>query len=211
MLHTNDTAIRNDEVLRRREDDRVAFLKGFLREPKGVGSIIPSSRQMERRLARVAKLPMATSVVELGPGTGGTTRSFLRAMPHGSTLMSIELDSLFVEHVRRTVHDSRLIVHQGSAEHIAEALASYRLQAPQAVISGIPFSTMPAEIGRRIIEAVRDSLAPGGCFVAYQFRDAVARLANPILGEPDCDELELLNVPPMHVYRWLKPAAATAA
>jgi len=206
IIPSSEAAIRTDEALRRRGDDRIAFLKGFLREPKGVGSIIPSSRQMERRLARVARLAAATSVVELGPGTGGTTRSFLRAMPHGASLMAIELDALFADHVRRSVHDSRLIVHQGSAEAIGEALASYRMPAPQAVISGIPFSTMPAEIGRRIIEAVRDVLAPGGCFVAYQFRDAVARLANPILGEPDCDELELVNIPPMHVYRWLKPA-----
>jgi len=48
------------------------------------------------------------------------------------------------------------------------------------------------------------SLAPGGRFVAYQFRGHVARLERELLGRPDT-EVELLNVPPMRVYRWRKP------
>src|SRR5690606_30845908 len=130
---------------------KLTFLQGFLREPKGVGSVIPSSRFMERRLVDVAGLAMADSVVELGPGTGGTTRAFLKAMPAGSALMAIELDGLFADHVRNAVRDPRLVVHQGSAEHIVATLAAYRQKPPQAVISGIPFSTMPAEVGRRIV------------------------------------------------------------
>jgi phospholipid N-methyltransferase len=202
----SDSMLNTEEALRPQRDDRLAFLKGFLREPKGVGSVIPSSRFMERRLVRIAGLATAESVVELGPGTGGTTRAFLRAMPARSTLMAMELDPVFVEHVRESIQDARLIVHQGSAELLADALNAHRQRPPQVVLSGIPFSTMPADLGSRIIEAVRNALAPGGCFVAYQFRDAVARLAQPVFGEPEVDELELLNIPPMHVWRWVKPA-----
>jgi phosphatidylethanolamine/phosphatidyl-N-methylethanolamine N-methyltransferase len=203
--------IRSEEALRPQRDDRLAFLKGFLREPKVVGSVIPSSRFMERRIVRAARVSSADSVVELGPGTGGTTRAILRAMPARASLMAIELDPVFVDHVRGCVHDPRLIVHQGSAELLVEALNAHRLRAPQAVISGIPFSTMPVEVGRRIIEAIRDALAPGGCFVAYQFRGAVARIARPVLGEPETEDLEVLNIPPMRVWRWVKPLDAPAS
>jgi hypothetical protein len=48
------------------------------------------------------------------------------------------------------------------------------------------------------------SIAPGGCFVAYQFRDHVARLGRSVLGEPRIG-VELLNVPPMRLYHWRKP------
>jgi phosphatidylethanolamine/phosphatidyl-N-methylethanolamine N-methyltransferase len=197
--------IRSEEALRPQRDDRLAFLKGFLREPKVVGSVIPSSRFMERRIVRAARIATADSVVELGPGTGGTTRAILRAMPAKATLMAIELDPVFADHVRGSVHDPRLIVHPGSAELIVEALTAHRLRPPQAVISGIPFSTMPPDVGRRIVLAIREALAPGGCFVAYQFRSAVARIARPVLGEPEAENLEVLNIPPMRVWRWVKP------
>lgn len=201
----DETLVHGEQPARTQRDERLTFLQGFLREPRGVGSVIPSSRFMERRLVGVAGLASAESVVELGPGTGGTTRAFLKAMPAGSALMAIELDPLFADHVRNTVRDPRLVVHQGSAEHIVQTLAAYRQRSPQAVISGIPFSTMPAEVGQRIVQAVREALAPGGCFVAYQFRDVVARLARPVFGAPEYEQMEFLNVPPMHVWRWRKP------
>ncbi|MGD9944685.1 MAG: class I SAM-dependent methyltransferase [Burkholderiaceae bacterium] len=153
-------------------------------------------------MVRAAGIAQADSVVELGPGTGGTTRAILSAMPEHGSLLAIELDPVFVDLVRG-IEDKRLIVHQGSAEHIAELIAAHRLRAPKAILSGIPFSTIPPEIGARIIEAIRDTLAPGGCFVAYQFRGAVADRARPILGEPDVST-EFINVPPMRVYRWQK-------
>jgi phosphatidylethanolamine/phosphatidyl-N-methylethanolamine N-methyltransferase len=196
-----------DDSLRARPDERLAFLKGFFRGPKVVGSVIPSSGFMERRLVRIARLAQAESVVELGPGTGGTTRAFLRAMPASASLLAVELDPVFAEHVRSAVRDPRLVVHQGSAEDLVDALAAYRQRAPQVVLSGIPFSTMPPQVGLRIVQAVRESLAPGGCFVAYQFRDAVARLARQVFGEPERTELEALNIPPMRVWRWVKPDA----
>jgi phospholipid N-methyltransferase len=190
------------EALRPQQDDRLAFLKGFLRQPRDVGSVIPSSRFLERKMVRMAGIGQAQSVVELGPGTGGTTRAILAAMPESATLLAIELDPAFVDHTR-DIDDRRLIVHQGSAEQLAELIVAHRLRPPEAILSGIPFSTMPEATGTRIIEAIRDVLAPGGCFVAYQFRGAVADRARPIFGEPEVSA-EFLNIPPMRVYRWRK-------
>jgi phospholipid N-methyltransferase len=72
------------------------------------------------------------------------------------------------------------------------------------ILSGIPFSTMPAEIGSRILAAVWEALAPGGRFVAYQLRARVAELGREVLGRPEVG-YEFLNVPPMRVYCWRKP------
>ncbi|HEY8360586.1 MAG TPA: methyltransferase type 12, partial [Ramlibacter sp.] len=63
-----------------------AFLRGFLRNPAQVGSVIPSSPQLEQRLLQCAKVADARTVVELGPGTGGTTRALLGAMPSAAVL-----------------------------------------------------------------------------------------------------------------------------
>ena len=137
------------EALRPQQDDRLAFLKGFLRDPRDVGSVIPSSRFLERRMVRMAGVAQAESVIELGPGTGGTTRAILSAMPEHATLLAIELDPMFADLVRG-IEDRRLIVHQGSAEHLAELIAAHRLRAPNAILSGIPFSTMPEAVWRPI-------------------------------------------------------------
>ncbi|HEY8122132.1 MAG TPA: methyltransferase domain-containing protein [Myxococcota bacterium] len=183
-----------------RRDESLVFLQAFLRRPQQVASVVPSSRFLERRLVSLAGIGSAQLVVELGPGTGGTTRALLAALPPDARLLCIELDADFAQRLRRET-DPRLIVHHGSAEQLDEILAAHGLGAPDAVISGIPFSIIPPAIGARIIASIRRTLAVGGCFLAYQVRGTVAELAKPVLGEPDTT-LELLNIPPVRVFRW---------
>jgi phospholipid N-methyltransferase len=182
-------------------DHPIAFLRGFLERPKEVGSIIPSSRWMERRITRTAEIATSKIIIELGPGTGGTTKALLHAMPPDAKLLAIEINPGFCELLTNTINDPRLIVHHGSAADIPEALAKHELDAPDVVLSGIPFSTMPKEIGLSILRASKASLAPNGRFVAYQFRDVVHTLGKQVFGNASV-QLELLNMPPMRVYRW---------
>jgi phospholipid N-methyltransferase len=188
--------------LRPNLDDRLAFLRAFLRAPRRVASIVPSSRFVERRIVARSAVAAATTIVELGPGTGGTTRAILRAMPQHARLLCIEIDPILHGLLRR-IGDPRLIAHLGSAEQLQEILSQHGLPAPDVIISGIPFSTMGPAVGRRILEAISAALAHGGRFVAYQVRDRVAHLGNAGLDLRRV-ELEWLNVPPLRVFQWEK-------
>lgn len=183
--------------------DSFEFLRGFVRHPAQVGSVVPSSRWLEQRLVRQARIREARTVVELGPGTGGTTAALLQAMPGPARLLAIELDPEFHQHLRASLSDPRLLLELGSAERIADCLAAHRLPAPDAIVSGIPFSTMPAEVSQRIAAAIAQVLRPGGRFVAYQVRAHVAGFVAPYLGEPD-KQWEMVNVPPVRVFTWVK-------
>lgn len=183
--------------------DSFEFLRGFVRNPAQVGSVVPSSRWLEQRLVRQAGIARARTVVELGPGTGGTTAALLQALPAAGRLLAIELDPEFHHHLRASLADPRLLLQQGSAERIADFLAAHHMPAPDAVVSGIPFSTMPADLSQRIAAAVAQVLRPGGHFVAYQVRSHVAGFVAPYLGEPD-KQWEMVNVPPVRVFTWVK-------
>jgi phospholipid N-methyltransferase len=187
-----------------RWDDSLAFFLGFVRHPHLVASVVPSSRFLTRRLAGFVTSRKPRVVVELGPGIGGTTRALLDALPEQSRLLAIEINPDFIERLRSET-DPRLIVHSGCAEKICETLDQYGLARPDIVISGIPFSTMPTELGRSILGAVWSCLNPGGSFIAYQVSDRVAKLGRDLLGQPETD-MTFLNVPPMRLYQWHKPA-----
>lgn len=179
---------------------RLEFFLEFIRHPLQIGSVIPSSRYLERRILDAAGVESARTVVELGPGTGGTTRSILDAMPAGARLLSIEINPHFHDMVSE-IDDRRLIAHHGSACDLDDILAQHDLPAPDAVISGIPFSTLSRELGQALVGAIPSVLAPGGCFVAYQARDNVARLCDPVMARAHT-VTEFRNIPPMRVYKW---------
>ncbi|MCG8588627.1 MAG: methyltransferase domain-containing protein [Proteobacteria bacterium] len=183
--------------------EALAFFQGFLKRPKEVGSIIPSSRFLEKRIVKSARLGEAKLVVELGPGTGGTTQAVLRALRPDAHLLAVEINPEFVDHMRLHLTDPRLAVHCGSAADIPDALAKHDLDRPDVILSGIPFSTMPRALGLEILQSVHESLPVGGRFVAYQFRDRVETLGRRVFGPADV-QTELRNVPPMRVYTWIK-------
>jgi len=181
---------------------KLAFFLGFLRHPGRVGALLPSSRFVERRLAVTGEADRARRVVELGPGTGGTTRALLAAMPSDGQLLAIELDDDFVALLQAHA-DPRLRVYHGGAEHLGAAIAEHDLGLLDLVVSGIPFSNMPRDQAERIISDIWASLAPGGRFVAYQYRGEVARIAEGLLG-PARRQVEYRNLPPVRVYSWTK-------
>lgn len=58
--------------------DRLAFFLEFLRYPLQIGSVTPSSRFLVQRILKHADITSAMTIVELGPGTGGTTQAISR-------------------------------------------------------------------------------------------------------------------------------------
>ncbi len=184
---------------RRRSDRPLQFLRGFLKNPKEVGSVIPSSRFLTRRVLKCGDARNSRVIVELGPGTGVLTREILDVMPADGKLIAVELLPEFVELLRRAYPDPRLALYTGSAADLEKALEEAGESQADLVVSGVPFSTMERGEGHRTLEAAKRILAPDGRFVAYQFRSAVRRMAEPVFG-PAETRSGFWNVPPMRIY-----------
>jgi len=187
---------------------RLVFFQEFLKNPRQIGSIIPSSRFLERRILEASGIASARTIVELGSGTGGTTRAILSGMPQDAKLLSIEINPHFHASVS-TITDDRLIPHLGSAFDLKEILSFYGIGSPEVVISGIPFSTMKRSSAFQVLNAISSLLAPNGRFVAYQVSNRVASLCHPFLGTAQM-QVELFNIPPVRVYQWEKNGASKA-
>ena len=180
---------------------RLHFLAGFLRRPDKVGTFIPSSRIMVRRILDVGEVESARRIVELGPGTGAVTREILRRMPAQAKLVALETDPNFVTFLRQAHPDPRFEVQHCGAHEIGSTLSDVDL-----VVSGIPFSCIEPDEARQTLSAIRQVLRPGGLFVAYQLRDHVARFAEPLFG-PTRPVIEWRNIPPLRVFVWKQPSS----
>ena len=178
----------------------IIFFNGFLNHPQQVGSVIPSSRFLKQRIIAMADVASAHCIVELGPGTGGTTRAILNAMQADARLLAIEINPNFLP-VLKQIQDPRLFIQNGNACDLTEAVLAHQLDPPDIIISGIPFSTMPEDSGLALINKISQVLAVGGRFVAYQLRDRVETLGQRVFG-PAQVEFVLRNIPPMRIYRW---------
>jgi phospholipid N-methyltransferase len=179
--------------------NRLLFARNFFRHPRMLGSIVPSSRFLIKQLLEPINWKRARVIVEYGPGVGGITAEVLRRMRPDAILVAIEMNPDFVSYLRGTMRDQRLHVVEGSAESVQEILQ--RLGYPRAdyIISGIPFSTIPAPVRERILRKTHDVLEPGGAFLVYQFSTRVLQDLKRVFGYVG-RKFQPLNVLPAHLF-----------
>ena len=189
-----------------RDGHVLLFARNFFRHPRMLGSIVPSSRFLIRELLSPVDWTRARVIVEYGPGVGGITAEVLRRMRPDALLIAIEMNPDFVSYLRGALTDTRLRVVEGSAESVDEILRRYGQRQADYIISGIPFSTIPAPARERILRKTRAVLAPGGAFLVYQFTTRVLADLKRIFGYVG-RKFEPLNVLPAHLF-FCQPAAA---
>ena len=175
------------------------FARNFFRHPRMLGSIVPSSRFLIRELLAPIDWKRARVIVEYGPGVGGITAEVLRRMPSDGVLIAIEMNPDFVSYLHGALRDPRLRVVEGSAESVDEVLRRCGQSQADYIISGIPFSTIPAPLRERILRKTRAALAPGGAFLVYQFSTRVLQDLKRIFGVV-ARKFEPLNVLPAHLF-----------
>lgn len=175
------------------------FAKNFFQHPRMLGSVIPSSRFLIRRLLGEIDFGRARVFVEYGPGVGTITRHILRRMRPDAVLVVLETNPEFVSYLRRTLPDPRLRVVHGSAATVRSALAAAGVERADYAISGIPFSTMPEQVRADILRATRDVLRPSGAFLVYQFSPKVLPYLREVFSRVR-REFEPLNVLPAHLF-----------
>lgn len=156
-----------------RREQMSLFARNFVRHPRMLGSLVPSSRFLVDRVLRRVDWARARVVVEYGPGVGNFTAEILRRMRPDATLVVIETNDEFVRYLKRSLPDPRLRVVPGSAADVAAVLARLGLGRADYVVSGIPFSTMPEDLRVGILRATREVLRGDGAFLVYQFSGGV--------------------------------------
>jgi phospholipid N-methyltransferase len=184
---------------------RWQFLRGFLKHPVMVGSIIPSSRVLIEKMLRPVDWENTRLFVEYGPGVGTFTRPILEKMAPDATLVTIDLNADFTSYLRESIDDPRLVAVTGSAADVEKILDDRGLGQADYVLSGLPFSTLPPGVGDEIAEATAKVIRPGGAFLVYQFSPKVRDFIAPHFEKIDRG-FEWINVPPATLFwAWRHP------
>lgn len=190
--------------LQRRHDRRSPsphwqFLRGFLKNPVMVGSIIPSSRVLIDRMLRPVDWENTKLFVEYGPGVGTFTRPILARLRPDAILVTIDTNPDFTTYLGESIDDPRLMPVTGSAADVAGILAERGLGEADYVLSGLPFSTLPPGVGEDIAKATATVIRSGGAFLVYQFSPKVLSFIKPNFERIERG-FEWVNVPPATLF-----------
>ncbi|WP_310468808.1 methyltransferase domain-containing protein [Sphingomonas sp.] len=186
---------------------RWQFLRGFLKNPVMVGSIIPSSDKLIDKMLGPVDWDNTKLFVEYGPGVGTFTRPILDRLGPDATLIAIDTNAEFVSYLKKDIDDPRLVAVAGSAAEVEKIVADRGFDHADYVLSGLPFSTLPPGVGAAIGKATSRVIRPGGAFLVYQFSPKVLDFIKPWFQRIDRG-FEWINVPPATLFwAWREEAA----
>lgn len=175
------------------------FFQQFLKHPVMVGSIIPSSGKLIRKMLGPVDWANTKLFVEYGPGVGTFCRPILERMAPDAKLIAIDTNADFCDYLSHTIVDSRFAAVNGSAADVQKIVRDHGFEHADYVLSGLPFSTLPPGVGPAIAQGTHAVLRPGGAFLVYQFSPKVKDFLVPHWDNIDHD-MEWWNVPPAQLY-----------
>lgn len=175
------------------------FLRGFIKHPVMVGSIIPSSKMLIDKMLAPVDWANCKLFVEYGPGVGTFTQHILDRLAPDATLITIDTNSDFTSYLNAKIRDSRLVAVTGSAADVREIMAEAGFEHADYILSGLPFSTLPPGVGPAIAKATADALRTDGAFLVYQFSPKVREFIDPHFDRVDRG-FEWRNVPPATLF-----------
>jgi phospholipid N-methyltransferase len=175
------------------------FLRGFIKHPVMVGSVIPSSRVLIDKMLAPVDWANCKLFVEYGPGVGTFTQHILEKLPADAILLTIDTNPDFTTYLNGKIRDSRLRAVTGSAADVRTIMGDFGLDHADYILSGLPFSTLPPGVGPAIAEETAKALRPGGAFLVYQFSPKVRQFLTPHFERIDRG-FEWFNIPPASLF-----------
>jgi len=198
MLHADTRAdsVRSPSALSR----TVLFFRRWIANPLEMGSIVPSSPALGRRVAAAARrIAAGAPVVELGAGTGAITRALLDGGIAPARLTVVEIVPEMAEVLAATYPGVSVI--RGDAWELPSLLGADLAGRVGAVVCGIPLVLLPKARQLALIEAI-EAVAPGRGFLHYTYC-ATSPLSRTALGlEGRRLAWTPLNLPPASVWHY---------
>lgn len=177
--------------------DTAGFSYEFLRHPKGIGSLVPSSRGLARAMLRVAEAhghPEAV-VVEAGAGTGAITRELVPNYPVGRLIIN-EANPRLAGRLSEKYHMSDV---RGG---LVQELDIWQDTRPKTIISSLPFRSLPPKAALGIRNVFADVLRADADNILVQFtygqKAPIPRMPADIQAVRVAHAWR--NIPPAHVW-----------
>jgi phosphatidylethanolamine/phosphatidyl-N-methylethanolamine N-methyltransferase len=142
------------------------FFRRWMANPLQMGSVIPSSPALCRRLVAQVRCAPDEAVVELGAGTGVVSRALLESGFPAERLIVVEIVPAMAQHLCRVLPGVTVI--EGDARVLPDLLPPKWHGRIGSVICGIPMVLLPLAEQRRLVQAI-EAVAPGRGFLHFSY------------------------------------------
>lgn len=175
------------------------FFRRWLANPLEMGSIVPSSPALGRRVAAAVRAGPPGAVIELGAGTGAITRAMLEGGISPARLTVVEIVPEMASILRATYPGVTVLC--GDAWRLPTLLGADVAGRIGSVVCGIPLVLLPRARQHALVEAI-EAVAPGRGFLHYTYCVTSPLPAGPLGLVGERVAWTPANFPPASLWRY---------
>ena len=148
----------------------VTFGSELLNNPRPIGSAVPSSPFLARRMASYVPRAPRGYVIELGAGTGAITAALLKRGIPREQIIPVERSETMVRLLKRRFPSLKIALGDaGDLRNLLRiVLGKERIEVSH-VVSSLPLRSLPEDVVANIIREVRAMLPKEGKLVQYTY------------------------------------------
>lgn len=176
------------------------FFKRWLKNPRRLGSIFPSSNALGTFITKQAKLDGDFAILELGAGTGSLTRDLLNYDVAPKRIYIVELDLELCGYLRDNFPHCHVI--HGCATKLDTLLPKNIVGRIHTTISSLPLLNMPKIVRKDIMSSVFKVMTSSGAMLQYTYSLKASFMSEEYGINKDKLGIVLRNIPPATVWRY---------
>lgn len=182
------------------------FLKEAIFAPHTTGAIAPSSKHLARVIVDKARVPEASRILEIGPGTGVFTEHILDTKKGSAHFVAIERNPNFALDLKSRFPHARIV--EGCATKLLDHADEHEFHEADSIVSGLPWTIFDSKLQRTILGGIHDVLGKGGTFATFAYFGShwmpggqnFKRLLRSVFPDTRTSPVVLRNLPPAFVY-----------
>jgi phosphatidylethanolamine/phosphatidyl-N-methylethanolamine N-methyltransferase len=158
----------------------VTFGSELLNNPRPIGSAVPSSPFLARRMASYLPRAPRGYVIELGAGTGAITTALVKRGIPPEQIVPVERSETLVRLLKRRFPSLKIAL--GDASELRALLQTFLAKAHievSHVVSSLPLRSLPEDVVKNIIREVHAILPKEGRLIQYTYN--LGKTPNPCL------------------------------
>lgn len=173
----------------------------FIRDPKSIASIAPSSKFLANKISNSANLSSDCVVLELGAGMGHVTNGLLERGVRPENIISVDINPSMVDYMKKNYPNINSYVYDATKVH--GLFSSLKIQKADVIISSLGLLSFSQEMRVDLFNSAKKVLKKDGSFVQYTYG-----IKNPVENSSElgweCERVGrvFLNLPPATIYKY---------
>jgi phosphatidylethanolamine/phosphatidyl-N-methylethanolamine N-methyltransferase len=175
----------------------MSFISQFIRSPRSVGAITPSSPALACTLTDLVRGPLKGIVLELGAGTGSVSKHIADKLADSKRLHCVEMNPSMCKKFRKNHPD--LLLHEMDCQSMSERFGDYKISN---IICCLPFRSMPSAVVDRIFKEIVSVSCSDTLLSLFTYDPFFSRYHKKYPLDRIDSKMVIANVPPAKVYHY---------